>query len=158
MANRNSIRDINARIFHKLLDVVPDLLTIEEHGKSVVSGYMDLNLDILHRNPERIIIALSHYYKHHSGDMIADPDMEIAVYPSREYAEALTYQDAYSYQSVLQDEGVVDAKLQRDLNDFLSQWLTNLKQQGHLVKADDLGDGSEENANIVVANIAGAVL
>lgn len=157
MATNNSSREIHARIFHKLLDVVPDLLTIEEHGKSAVPGYMDLNLDILHRAPERIIIALSHYYKHPSGDMIADPDMEIAVYLSREYAEALTYQDTYGYQSVLGDEGV-DAKLQRDLNNFLSQWLTNLIEQGHRIVADDVSDEPEKNANIVVANMAGAVL
>jgi len=42
---------------------------------------LDLNLDILQRQPDRILIALSHYWKHGSGDMIADPDMEIAVHP-----------------------------------------------------------------------------
>lgn len=134
MATKDSSRDIHARIFHKLLDVVPDLLTIEEHGKSVVTGYMDLNLDILHRTPERIIIALSHYYKHPSGDVIADPDMEIAVYSSREYAEALTYQDSFGYQSVLVESDQVNPRLQRDLNSFLSQWLINLIEQGHRIK------------------------
>lgn len=134
MTKPKSGRDIHARIFHKLLDVIPDLLAIEEHGKSVVEGFMNLNLDILHRRPDRIIIAISHYYKQ-NGDMIADPDMEIAVYPSREYAEAMTYQDTYGYQSVLSGEEV-NAKLQRDLNGFLSQWLTNLIQQGHRIQAE----------------------
>lgn len=157
MATNNSSREIHARIFHKLLDVVPDLLTIEEHGKSVVPGYMDLNLDILHRAPERIIIALSHYYKHPSGDMIADPDMEIVVYPSREYAEALAYQDTYGYQSV-QGGGEVDSRLQRDLNAFLSQWITNLIQQGHRIVVDDKSDESERDAKILVENAAGAIL
>jgi len=133
MAKKNSSRDIHARIFHKLLDVIPDLFTIEEHSKSVVQGYMDLNLDILHRTPDRIIIALSHYYKHPSGDMIADPDMEIAVYLNHEYAEALAYQDSYIYQSVKADSGRINARLQHDLNEFLSQWLTNLIAQGHRV-------------------------
>lgn len=157
MATNNSSREIHARIFHKLLDVVPDLLTIEESGKSAVPGYMNLNLDILHRTPERIIIALRHYYKHQSGDMIADPDMEIAVYPSREHAEALTYQDTYGYQSVLGAEGV-DAKLQRDLNNFLSQWLTNLIEQGHRIVADDGTDEPERGANVLADNAAGAAL
>jgi hypothetical protein len=79
MAEKHFSRDIHARIFHKLLDVVPDLLTSEEGGKSKVDGYMDLGLDILFRSPEKLVIALSHYYKHPSGDMIADPDMEVAV-------------------------------------------------------------------------------
>jgi len=137
MAEKHFSRDIHARIFHKLLDVVPDLLTIEEGGKSKVDGYMDLGLDILFRSPEKLVIALSHYYKHPSGDMIADPDMEVAVFPKLEHAEALTYQDSFGYQSVLQGEGTVNAKLQRNLNSFLSQWLNNLIQQGHRI-----GNGS----------------
>ncbi len=133
MAEKHFSRDIHSRIFHKLLDVVPDLLTIEEGGKSKVEGYMDLGLDILFRSPEKLVIALSHYYKHPSGDMIADPDMEVAVFPDLEYAEALTYQDSYGYQSVLQGEGTVNAKLQQYLNSFLSNWLNNLIQQGHRI-------------------------
>lgn len=134
MAKKDYSGDMHSRIFHKLLDVIPDILTIEEHGKSKVEGFMDFSVDILHRTPERIIVALSHYYKHHSGDMIADPDMEVAVYPSREYAEALTYQDSFGYQSVKLDAGQVNVRLQGDLNKFLSQWLTNLIMQGHCIK------------------------
>lgn len=134
MATKDYSGETQKRIFHKLLDVIPDLLTMEEHGKSKVDGFMDFNVDILHRTPERIIIALSHYYKHPSGDMIADPDMEVAVYPSREYAEALTYQDSFGYQSVKLDSGQVNVRLQHDLNKFLSQWLTNLIHQGHCIK------------------------
>lgn len=137
MANRNSSRDIHARMFHKLLDVIPDLLTIGESGKSKVDGFMDLNLDILHRRPDRIIIALSHYYKHPSGDMIADPDMEIAVYPQRETAAALAYQDIWGYRRIHgDDETAVDVKAKRELNWFLNQWLTNLIQQGHCIQAE----------------------
>ena len=66
MAEKHFSRDIHARIFHKLLDVVPDLLTIEDAGKSKVEGYMDLGLDVLFRSPEKLVIALSHYYKHPS--------------------------------------------------------------------------------------------
>lgn len=137
MATKDYSGDTNNRIFHKLLDVVPNLLTIDEHGKSVVDGFMDFSVDILHRTPERIVVALSHYYKHPSGDMIADPDMEVAVYPIREYAEALTYQDSYSYQSVLLNDGQVNTRLQRDLNRFLTLWLTNLINQGHCIKIED---------------------
>ncbi len=67
MATVNSSRDIYARLFHKLRDVVPSLLTIEESGKSKVDGFMDLNLDVIHKRSSKIIIALSHYYRHPSG-------------------------------------------------------------------------------------------
>jgi uncharacterized protein YqiB (DUF1249 family) len=96
---------------------------------------MDLGFDVLQRSPDRLIIALSHYYKHPSGDMIADPDMEIAVFPSREYAEALSYQDSNFYHCIESPSGDVDDKLRKNMNAFLSQWLTNLIQQGHCITA-----------------------
>ena len=125
-------------IYSKLLKVCPDLHTIESHRKSVIGGtIMDLSLDVLSRNENKIVIALSHYYKHPSGDMIADPDMEIAVYPKLQIAEALSYQDSYIYRTVYsQDRMQVDTKAKQDLNDFLYIWLSNLIEQGHSIKAD----------------------
>lgn len=134
MATKHSSRETPARIFHKLLDVVPDLMTIEGGGKSKVEGYMDLGLDILFRSPEKLVIALSHYYKHPSGDMIPDPDMEIAVFPKLEHAEALAYQDFFGYQSVKDFDGPDSERRQRLLNQFLSQWLSNLIMQGHCIR------------------------
>ncbi|HQR02858.1 MAG TPA: DUF1249 domain-containing protein [Rhodocyclaceae bacterium] len=129
--------DVHTRIFHKLMDVVPDLLTIEQHGKSVVDGLMDLNFDVLQRTPDKMIVALSHYYRHPSGDMIADPDMVLAVYLGQERAEALSYQDLYSYREVYsQDMLRVDLRAKRSLNDFLNSWLRNLIAQGHRVEKD----------------------
>ena len=71
------------------------LREIPDAKKSQVPGFMDLNLDRLSANNGVMVIALSHYYKHQSGDMIPDPDMEIRVMPKERTAEALTYQDAY---------------------------------------------------------------
>jgi hypothetical protein len=138
MATKHSSGDLHSRIYKKLRSVVPDLLTIEEHGKSKVPGLMDLNMDVLHRTPSKIVIALSHYYKHPSGDMIADPDMEIAVYPDRDAAEALTYQDTYGYRVVYHDGNRVDLRAKKELNAFLHQWLGNLIAQGHRIRPPDL--------------------
>lgn len=110
MTTENTRRDIYARIYRKLQKVVPDLLTIEESGKSKVDGYMDLNLDVLHKRSNRLLIALSHYYKQ-NGDMIPDPDMQIAVYPKLELAEAIAYQDSFSYREIYSDDkGTEDIK------------------------------------------------
>lgn len=147
MATRHSSGDLHNRIYKKLLDVMPDVLTIEEHGKSRVPGLMDLNLDVLHRTPSKIVIALSHYWKHPSGDMIADPDMEIAVYPDREAAEALTYQDIHGYQRVYSPCGTkVDVRAKRDLNSFLNTWLGNLIVQGHRIPSTDILTADESVA------------
>lgn len=132
MATANSSEKIGAEIYHKLLDVIPDLLTIEDAGKSKVDGFMDLGCDVLHRSPERLLIALHHYYRHPSGDMIADPDMEIIVLPSLEQAMARTYQDCFGFRAV-EHAGSTDGRCQRELNSFLSQWLSNLIEQGHCI-------------------------
>lgn len=135
MANLNSSGDLHQQIYKKLLVVIPHLEGIAEHGKSVVPGYMDLNLDILRRGKDKTVIALSHYFKQ-GGDMIADPDMVIAVYPDRAMAEALSYQDCYRYQEVYSDGGrLVDIRAKRELNKFLNHWLGNLRIQGHCIKA-----------------------
>jgi len=133
MAIVNASEKIQTMIFYKLLDVVPDLLSIEEAGKSKRAGYMDLGFDVLYRSPEKLVIALSHYYRHPSGDMIPDPDMEIAVFIKQEYAEALSFQDAFGYQSVGSDESCHCNSRQRGMNRFLSEWLSNLIIQGHRV-------------------------
>jgi uncharacterized protein YqiB (DUF1249 family) len=134
MSTNNSSGDLYQQIYRKLLVVVPDLQSIEESGKSIVAGFMDLNLDVLKRGTDKTVIALSHYYRHPSGDSVADPDMEIAVYPSRGIAEALTYQDTIGYRVVYSQGGtMVDVRAKRDLNQFLNQWLDNLIQQGHCI-------------------------
>ena len=133
MATGDSNEKIQTMIYYKLLDVVPDLLSIAEAGKSKRAGYMDLGFDVLYRSPEKLVIALSHYYRHPSGDMIPDPDMEIAVFIKQEHAEAMTFQDAFGYQSVGSDESEHSNSRQRDMNRFLSQWLSNLIIQGHRI-------------------------
>ena len=127
---------IGAQIFHRLLDVVPDLMTLSagNYGRSEVSGFMNLNLDVLARGPNKVVIALSHLYKHPSGDMIPDPDMQITVFLSDEYAEAQTFQDFYGFRAVETNVGQVDQRLQRELNSFLLTWLGNLIAQGKSVK------------------------
>jgi uncharacterized protein YqiB (DUF1249 family) len=121
-------------IYKRLIRVIPNLYSIKESGKSEVPGFMDFNLDILQRKGDVLRIAVSHYYKHPSGDMIADPDMEIMVNRKTETAEALTYQDIYQYQEVYSEDGSCNKSLQHSLNEFLLMWLNNLYEQGHKIE------------------------
>lgn len=101
---------IHETIYKKLLRIVPDLAEAKFEAKKLkAEGFMDLNIDILYwdEGHQRCVIALSHYWKHDSGDMIADPDMEIAIYPSRKLAEALSYQDSFGYRQVYPEPGKV---------------------------------------------------
>ena len=121
-------------IYKRLIRVIPNLYSIKESGKSETPGFMDFNLDILQRNGNVLRIAISHYYKHPSGDMIADPDMEVMVNRKSETAEALTYQDTYGYQEVYSEDGSCNESLQHSLNEFLLMWLNNLFEQGHKIE------------------------
>ena len=125
------------RIYKKLLVVVPDLWEISEYGKSRVEGYGDLNLGVLVVAEGYRRIALSHYCKHDSGDMIPDPDMEIGVYREWEMAEALTYQDMYQYNDVYSGpDGQADRRYYLHCNAFLEKWLEALAEQGHLLRKE----------------------
>ena len=110
--------------------LLPSLPGIPEYSKSIVPGFMDLNLDCLEKNGRVYKIALSHYYKHPSGDMIPDPDMTILMDTFGQTVEALTYQDLYRYDEVNVD-GEADKSIRKSLNNFLSQWLQNCIDQGH---------------------------
>jgi len=125
---------IQNKIFDQLLSIIPDLQTRNKAGKSQLDSesMMDLNLDILDKKSTTSLIALSHYYKHQSGDMIADPDMQIYVHFVSKTATAETYQDSFGYQDVLAS-GEVDKKLEQSLNEFLHMWLENNISYGHKI-------------------------
>lgn len=127
-------------IYSHLKKIIPDLDTLEsgEARKSKVSGFMDLNLDVIDRNRDTITIALSHYYRHESGDMVADPDMEIRIIPVMQMAVALTFQDFFGYRVVYPEPGKVCPGVKKDLNSFLLQWLKNLKAQGHNLSPEQI--------------------
>ncbi|MBK9131256.1 MAG: DUF1249 domain-containing protein [Gammaproteobacteria bacterium] len=123
----------------KLMRLLPGLPDIAEHATLKAEGFMDLNVDILNRTDTYTDLALSHYYRHPSGDMIADPDMEIRVW-NHGAVEALSFQDSFGYRVVYHDDGnrrLVDPRAKRDLNAFLNTWLSNLLAQGHRIVQKD---------------------
>ncbi|GAB4223516.1 MAG: hypothetical protein Tsb005_18890 [Gammaproteobacteria bacterium] len=131
------MQTILKRNYAKLMKLAPELWSLERGDalKSRLDGYMDLNLDVLHKQSDKMRIALSHYYKHDSGDLIADPDMELQVCRHEfEFIEALAYQDCFGYQRVYVDETHYYPKRYKSLNNFLSQWLSNCLAQGHRLK------------------------
>uniref|UniRef100_UPI0039F6C25D DUF1249 domain-containing protein n=1 Tax=Sulfuriferula sp. GW6 TaxID=3345112 RepID=UPI0039F6C25D len=123
-------------IYHKLSCLIPDLANLNacDARKSQVSGYMDLNLDVLDRDHNTLQIALAHYYEQ-NGDLVPDPDMEIRVNLSTHEAEALTFQTVMGFTHVY-GENTVNNRAKRDLNDFLNTWLNNALAQGYSLDAE----------------------
>lgn len=94
------------------------------------SGFMPLGIEKLFNEGKKVIMALSHYYKHPSGDMIPDPDMEVRIDHEAGTMEALTFQDFFGYRRVYDQNGNPDPRTQKELNAFLGDWLRNLEYQG----------------------------
>lgn len=91
---------------------------------------MDLGFDLLSKEDDSVTFALSHYYKHHSGDMIPDPDMVIHVNTKDKAVDPISYQDIYLYQNVYM-ENQRNIELEVELRVFLNIWVINLIEQGH---------------------------
>lgn len=132
---------IYERNFKKLIKIIPDLLQKEPGWacRMKAEGFMDLHVDFLKVEPQgdgkKIVISLAHRYLQ-NGDSMADPDMEIAVYPNAGMAEALTYQqDGLGiYQVVYPEPGKFYPKRKKELNSFLETWLRNIVSQGHKIE------------------------
>ena len=118
--------DHTKEIYTRLLQVIPNLRHIGSYAKLSTPGFMDLHVDILHKNENAWRIALAHNYKS-GGDVIPDPDMEVIVGFAARAAQAETYQDTYVYREAN------DEKSRKELNEFLVLWLGNLIEQGHKI-------------------------
>jgi hypothetical protein len=119
-------------MIHERLGIIALIESGSEAAKSEVPGFMALCFDRLYDEDGAVVIALAHYFKQ-SGDLCADPDMEIRVYPEQRMAEALTFQQAIPpvYQQVYPSPGKVIPALKNSLNSFLLTWLDNAARQGH---------------------------
>ena len=118
--------------FQKLLHLIPNLSTLQtEHYLRFEAGksFMPLSIDVLDRQENRLRIALAHNFEM-NGDLVPDPDMEVLVDCEAGTVEALTFQDQRAYREVHPEPGVTLQHLRSDLNSFLSQWLTNIRNQG----------------------------
>ncbi|MBI3519515.1 MAG: DUF1249 domain-containing protein [Bacteroidetes bacterium] len=149
-------------IYSKLLKVIPDLIKyIQEgkyHGKSEKdpdSGLMNLNYDFVREDKNgNYIIALSHYFEQ-NGDMVADPDMQIRLFPEQKVAEAMAFQDQFGYKEVYQEKDgkeYVDLRRKKDLNSFLNQWLTNIINQGHKIDLSKEESDDEIQSEVLETN------
>lgn len=118
--------DHTHKIYIRLLQVIPNLRNIGTYAKLSASGFMDLHVDILHKNRNVWRIALAHNYMS-GGDVIPDPDMEVTVDFGNATAQAETYQDTYVYREAN------DERSEKELNEFLVLWLGNLIEQGHKI-------------------------
>ncbi len=100
-------------------------------------GYMDLVVEYVgtHYILGLPLFSFGHYGRQ-NGDVMCDPEMWLAVDFKNERIYPTSFRNDYVglYQEVYEiigDERCAHAKLRRDLDDFLHDWLKNLQAQGH---------------------------
>lgn len=131
---RYSSENLYSQVFNRLLDVIPDLQSIDDVGLSKVDGTWPRHFDVVSRSPTKLIIMLGHS-RAEGGGVVINPEMTIAVYLDRGMAEALTYREVYMSNSVYSpDRSHIDILAKRVLNDYLYTWLGNLIVAGHSIK------------------------
>lgn len=127
-SENNVIRHEN---YLKLKEIAQGILTERyRYMKLKAPGFMDLVVEKLCDDR----ISMSHYYEQ-NGDLMSDPDMEIMVDHGRELLIPATYQqdNLCIYQEAYRGNQLIDAYLAQELNEFLSEWLNNISNQGHIV-------------------------
>jgi hypothetical protein len=140
--------NIYERIFRLLL---PFITAVDQAGgwiKIKLPHFDPLCIDFLYEEKGYKVYAMAHNFVQ-NGDLMADPDMEIRVYPGSQQAEALTYQqDSLGlYWEVYPAPDKVRPIIKSQLNTFLLQWLKNLKAQGYLER---LQAGEYETRNELI--------
>ena len=78
-----------------------------------------------------ILIFTMHTYTL-NGDLMYDPDITFTLDHEQKRLLPCTYEqsDMGVYQQVDLGNGSKDAKLERELGDFMKMWLNNIKEQG----------------------------
>jgi len=127
---------MSKNVYKSIFEKLQKIGILDGHGEMRVNymkfaspGMMDLSVDRLWNDN----IAIAHNGKQ-NGDVMADPDMEIKIFPVQKAAEALTFKNDYVgiYQEVYGENGECSPRLKKDLNNFLNYWLENIIDQKYV--------------------------
>ena len=117
------------RNYRAVMELAPEVLRGEMDAKSFRAGEAFMPLTIERIGDGRI--AISHYYTQ-NGDSLADPDMEFVFDHEAKTLNARTFQqDNLNRFDSVEQGGVVDEGLEKELNQFASQWFKNIREQGY---------------------------
>lgn len=116
--------DVYGRIYEKMEKI--GILAIRQYA--VIENPPGVPLCVDRLGPDRYAIAHNPMV---DGVMVADPDMEIRVFPGKRTAEPLTFQDRTGRRVVYNEAGKVDLRARNELTAFLDSWLTKLVNDGY---------------------------
>ena len=128
--------------YKRLLPFIQGMNEDDDHRRFESPGFMPLVVEFLHYTDRHgaPVYSLSHYGEQ-NGDLMADPDMELAIDTEAGTIEPLTFRNDYMgmYQEVYKrspsGQLLYSPRLRSELDDFLRQWLGNIQQQGYTREA-----------------------
>ncbi len=120
--------------YKRLLALLPDVQTMQQgSGVKMKAGqFMDLNIDVLRQQGTVTQISMAHYYEQ-NGDLVPDPDMEVMLMHVTQMALPVHFQSGSFYRRCIEGTVITNLKEFGDQTSFLSQWLRNIKAQGHKI-------------------------
>jgi len=114
-------------LYQLLLQLAPDLWEDDQPLWLPTFTDSQLQIDILDRKANKLLVVMGNYWKSAKGDLIPDPEMTMAVYRLTETVETLTYEDAFCKKRAYRDDLIlVCPSLQEELNITLERWLAKL--------------------------------
>lgn len=124
--------------YKRLLPLIEGMSFDDSHRRFTAPGYMPLVVEQLYIDDKgRTVFSVAHYGEQ-NGDLMRDPDMEIAVDHAGRTVEPLTFRNDYlqRFETVYKRDAagrlLYSPRLRSDLDDFLRQWLKNIDEQGFL--------------------------
>ena len=125
--------------YKRLLPFIQGMGEDDDHRRYEAPGFMPLTVEYLHFTDRHghPVYSLTHYGEQ-NGDLMADPDMTVAVDQDAGTVEPLTFHNDYMgvdqqvYIRAANGQLLYSRRLRSELDDFLRQWLKNLAEQGFM--------------------------
>ena len=119
---------VSKLIYREINNLIPDLRKTKPLEKIDLNayGFANIHLIVLESSPEEIIINLSHYSLV-DKILVANPSVEIVIYPGKNSAEVVIYKDPhFTYQLITKDD-YLNSNANSHVNRLVYEWLRELR-------------------------------
>ncbi len=120
--------NVSKLIYREINNLIPDLRKIKPLEKIDLKayGFADIHLIVLESSQEEIVINLSHYSKV-KRLLVANPSVEIVIYPGKNSAEVVIYKDPHFTYHLITREAVIYSSAYNHVNRLVYEWLRELR-------------------------------
>ena len=119
---------VSKLIYKEINNLIPDLRKIKPLEKIDLKayGFADIHLIVLEASKEEIIINLSHYSLV-ERILVANPSVEIVIYPGKNCAEVVIYKDPHFTYRLITKDDYLNSNANAHVNRLVYEWLRELR-------------------------------